>query len=79
MVRESEHQGRESEHQGKAARCQLNQPTPPPERSKVVVQRQQLKRLENCAQRDDGWLAMKSKRGNGDVFNPSELLNENKK
>ena len=29
MVRESEHQGRRSEHPGEAARCQLNQPTPP--------------------------------------------------
>ena len=38
----------------------LNQPTPPLERSRVVVQRQQLKRLENCAQRDDGWLVMKA-------------------
>ena len=70
---------RESEHQDKAARCQLNQPIPPPGRSRVVVQRQQLKRLENCAQRDDGWHAMNSKRANGDVFNPYELLNENKK
>ena len=28
---------------------QLNQPTPPLERRRVVVRRQQLKRLENCA------------------------------
>jgi len=50
----------------------LNQPTPPLERSRVVVRdraqscqaegfyRQQLKRLENCAQRRDGWLTVKS-------------------
>ena len=31
----------------------LNQPTPPLERRRVVVRGQQLKRLENCAQRED--------------------------
>jgi len=56
----------------------LNQPPPPPKRRRVVVRGQQLKRLENCAQRRDGWLTMKSKRGNSGVFNPSEILNENK-
>jgi hypothetical protein len=55
-----------------------NQPTPPPKRRRVVVQGQQLKRLENRAQRDGCRLTMKPKRGNSDVFNPSELLNENK-
>ena len=39
---------------------QINQPTPPLERGRVVVRGQQLKRLENCAQRDDGSLDMKS-------------------
>ncbi|HIA75752.1 MAG TPA: ankyrin repeat domain-containing protein [Dehalococcoidia bacterium] len=38
----------------------LNQPTPPLERRRVIVQRQQLKRLENCAHRDDSRLTMKS-------------------
>jgi len=36
-----------------------NQPAPPLERRRVVVQGQQLKRLENCAQRVDCWLTMK--------------------
>jgi hypothetical protein len=39
---------------------ELNQPTPPLERRRVVVRRQQLKRLENCAYRDDSRLTMKS-------------------
>ena len=26
----------------------------------LLVKRQQLKRLENCAHRDDGWLTVKS-------------------
>ena len=37
---------------------ELNQPTPPLERSGVVGRRQQLKRLENLAYRDDSSLAM---------------------
>ena len=41
----------------------LNQPAPPLERRRVVVRRQQLKRLENCAHRDDGRLTMKLKLG----------------
>ena len=36
----------------------LNQPTPPLERHRVDVQRQQLKRLENCAYRDECYLSM---------------------
>ena len=39
---------------------QLNQPAPPLESSRVVVRRQQLKRLENYAERGDSSLAMKS-------------------
>ena len=39
---------------------QLNQLTPPHERRRVVVHGQQLKRLENCAHRDDSRLTMKS-------------------
>ena len=39
---------------------QIKQPAPPLERRRVVVRGQQLKRLENCAQRDDGSLDMKS-------------------
>ena len=37
----------------------LTQPTPPLERRRVVVQGQQLKRLENCAQRGESRLVMK--------------------
>ena len=37
-----------------------NQPTPPPKRRRVVVQGQQLKRLENRAQRDECRLTVKS-------------------
>ncbi|MFP6716075.1 MAG: hypothetical protein VCB82_01055, partial [Alphaproteobacteria bacterium] len=37
-----------------------NQPSPPPERRRVVVRGQQLKQLENCAHRDDGRLTVKS-------------------
>ena len=39
---------------------ELNQPAPPLERRRVVVQRQQLKRLENRTHRDDSRLTMKS-------------------
>ena len=39
---------------------QLNQLPPPLERRRVVVRRQQLKRLENCTHRGDSSLAMKS-------------------
>jgi ankyrin repeat protein len=38
----------------------LNQPTPPLERRRVAVYRQQLKRLENRTHRDDSRLTMKS-------------------
>jgi outer membrane biosynthesis protein TonB len=39
---------------------ELNQPAPPLERRRVVVQRQQLKRFENRTHRDDSRLTMKS-------------------
>jgi len=38
----------------------MDNPHPPLEHRRVVVRRQQLKRLENCTQRDDRSLAMKS-------------------
>ena len=41
------------------SRWKLNQPAPPLERLGVVVRGQQLKRLENCAQRVDRWFTVK--------------------
>ena len=49
-------------HGGKTAvelKAERNQPTPPLERSRVGVRLQQLKRLENCAQRADRCLTVK--------------------